>query len=187
MKPTKEATALPGVWIVRPKVFGDERGFFKENFNQKEYAELELPTDFVQDNISWSRYGTVRGLHFQAPPHPQAKLVTVLYGEAVDVVLDIRRGSPTYGQHISVPLRAQEHTQLYVPEGMAHGFAVLSPYCLFCYKVRGKYDKPSEGGVRWNDPALGIDWKIGPEEAIISEKDKILPIFEELKTPFQYR
>ena len=175
-------TGIEGLVIIEPAVFGDHRGFFKETYNAQSFREIGLDLDFVQDNVSYSGKGILRGLHFQAPPHAQGKLVTVLSGEAVDVAVDIRKGSPTYGEHRAVKLSGENHRMLWVPKGFAHGFGVLSETCFFCYKCTGLYNKPAEGGIMWNDPALGIDW--GIEEPILSSKDTDYAPFEEFVTPF---
>ncbi len=175
-------TGIEGLVIIEPVVFGDHRGFFKETYNAQSFREIGLDLDFVQDNVSYSGKGILRGLHFQAPPHAQGKLVTVLSGEVVDVAVDIRKGSPTYGEHRAVKLSGENHRMLWVPKGFAHGFGVLSETCFFCYKCTGLYNKAAEGGIMWNDPALGIDW--GIEEPILSSKDTDYAPFEELVTPF---
>lgn len=177
-------TPLPGLLVVQPKAFGDARGFFKETFNLRDFAALGLPTAWDQDNVSLSRRGTVRGLHFQAPPHAQGKLVQALRGHVRDVVVDIRKSSPTYGQHFAIDLTDENHTMLWVPPGFAHGFAVISPEALFAYKVTGLYNKEAEGGLRWDCPALAIDWGLPVAESILSEKDQLLPGLGELVTPF---
>jgi len=178
-------TGMVGLLLLEPQVFGDARGYFLETFSQRELAEVGVPDTFVQDNLSCSVRGTLRGLHYQAPPHGQAKLVTVLEGLVRDVVVDLRVGSPTYGQHYAVDLSADNHLFLYVPVGFAHGFAVLSERCLFMYKCSQYYHKPSEGGLLWNDPALGIDWGLPPgTEPILSAKDLELPTLAALQSPF---
>jgi dTDP-4-dehydrorhamnose 3,5-epimerase len=181
---TLTPTPLPGLLVVQPTAFGDARGFFKETYNQRDFADLGLPTHWDQDNVSLSCRGTVRGLHYQAPPHAQGKLVQALRGHVRDVVVDIRRSSPTYGQHFAIDLTGENHTLLWVPPGFAHGFAVLSPEALFCYKVTGLYHKAAEGGLRWDCPTLGIDWGLPAAEAILSEKDRLLPGLAEFESPF---
>lgn len=176
-------TNIEGLCVVEPDVFGDARGYFMETFNQKAFAEMGLDLKFVQDNLSFSTKGILRGLHFQAPPHAQGKLVTVLKGEVLDVAVDIRRSSPTYGQHYSIRLSAENHKLFYVPPGFAHGFAVLSEECLFAYKCTGFYHQAAEGGLMWNDPGLGIDW--GLEAAQISEKDGHYAPFGDFESPFE--
>ena len=165
-------TAIEGVVILEPKVFGDERGYFFESFSQREFEEKVCKTTFVQDNESSSRYGVLRGLHFQKPPHAQAKLVRVVKGKVLDIALDIRKGSPTFGHHVSIELSGENKRQLFIPRGFAHGFAVLSDEVVFQYKCDNYYVPHSEGGILWNDPALGIDWKLPEEDVILSEKDK---------------
>ena len=163
-------TELPGVKIVEPKVFGDERGFFMESWNRERYVENGLPGDFVQDNLSFSRKGVLRGLHFQKP-HAQGKLVYVLQGEVFDVALDIRLGSPTFGRSVGVILSAENRCQLWVPPGLAHGFCVVSDTALFAYKVTDRYSPETEWTIAWDDPDLGIDWPLdgAPE---LSGKDR---------------
>ena len=165
-------TAIEGVVILEPKVFGDERGYFFESFSQREFEEKVCKTTFVQDNESSSRYGVLRGLHFQKPPHAQAKLVRVVKGKVLDIAVDIRKGSPTFGHHVSIELSGENKRQLFIPRGFAHGFAVLSDEVVFQYKCDRYYVPHSEGGILWNDPALGIDWKLPEEDVILSEKDK---------------
>ena len=174
-------TAIEGVIILEPEVFGDERGYFFESFSQREFEEKVGKTAFVQDNESSSRYGVLRGLHFQKPPHAQAKLVRVVKGKVLDIAVDIRKGSPTFGQHVSVELSAENKRQLFIPRGFAHGFAVLSDEAVFQYKCDNYYAPGSEGGILWNDPALGIDWKLPAEDVILSEKDKKNVLLNELK------
>ncbi|NPV26678.1 MAG: dTDP-4-dehydrorhamnose 3,5-epimerase [Firmicutes bacterium] len=170
-------TNLPGVVIIEPQVFTDHRGFFLETWNQKRYAEAGLPETFVQDNLSFSIKGVLRGLHFQYP-HGQGKLVYVLQGEVYDVAVDIRVGSPTFGQWVGVNLSAQNNRQLYIPEGFAHGFCVLSDWAMFAYKCTDFYNPSTEGGVLWNDPEIGIEWPVN--EPILSEKDRQYPRLEEI-------
>ena len=174
-------TAIEGVVILEPKVFGDERGYFFESFSQREFEEKVCKTTFVQDNESSSRYGVLRGLHFQKPPHAQAKLVRVVKGKVLDIAVDIRKGSPTFGHHVSIELSGENKRQLFIPRGFAHGFAVLSDEVVFQYKCDSYYVPHSEGGILWNDPALGIDWKLPEEDVILSEKDKKNVLLNELK------
>lgn len=174
-------TAIEGVVILEPEVFGDERGYFFESFSQREFEKKVCKTTFVQDNESSSRYGVLRGLHFQKPPHEQAKLVRVVKGKVLDVVVDIRKGSPTFGQHISTELSGENKRQLFIPRGFAHGFAVLSDEAVFQYKCDRYYVRCSEGGILWNDPDLRIDWKLPVEDVILSEKDKKNVLLNELK------
>jgi dTDP-4-dehydrorhamnose 3,5-epimerase len=169
-------TELPGVLIVEPRVFGDERGFFMESYNAGRYGEAGLPDRFVQDNLSFSRRGVLRGLHFQNP-QPQGKLVSVLQGEVFDVAVDIRVGSPTFGRWTSVTLSAENKRQFYVPPDFAHGFVVTSDVALFYYKCTDYYAPASEGSVLWNDPGIGIEWPI--EAPTLSEKDRAAPTLRE--------
>ncbi len=175
------ATAIEGVIILEPEVFGDERGYFFESFSQQEFEEKVCKTAFVQDNESSSRYGVLRGLHFQKPPHAQAKLVRVVKGRVLDIAVDIRKGSPTFAHHVSIELSAENKRQLFIPRGFAHGFAVLSDEAVFQYKCDNYYAPGSEGGILWNDPALGIDWKLPAKDVILSEKDKKNVLLNELK------
>jgi dTDP-4-dehydrorhamnose 3,5-epimerase len=170
-------TALPGVVIVEPAVFDDERGSFSETWSEAAFTKAVGPVRFVQDNESHSRRGVVRGLHFQKEPHPQAKLVRVAAGRILDVALDMRRSSPTFGRHVAVELSAANRRQLFIPRGFAHGFTALEEDTIVMYKVDGPYAPASDGGVLWNDPALGIDWGITSAGAILSPKDAALPLF----------
>ena len=174
-------TAIDGLVILEPKVFGDGRGYFFESFSQREFEEKVCKTTFVKDNESCSRYGVLRGLHFQKPPHAQAKLVRVVKGKVLDIAVDIRKGSPTFGHHVSIELSGENKRQLFIPRGFAHGFAVLSDEVVFQYKCDNYYVPHSEGGILWNDPALGIDWKLPEEDVILSEKDKKNVLLNELK------
>lgn len=177
---TLTPTHLEGCFVLEPNVINDERGWFMESYNQSRFNQLTgLDIHFVQDNQSFSTRGVLRGLHYQTGEHAQAKLVRVLEGEVLDVAVDIRPGSPTYGQHTSVVLTAQNHKQFFVPRGFAHGFAVLSPTANFFYKCDNFYNKQSEGGIIYNDPTLAIDWMLPPAETIISEKDEVLPLFDQ--------
>lgn len=170
-------TDLPGVLILEPKVFGDERGFFMESWNARRYAQYGLPTHFVQDNLSFSRRGVLRGLHFQNP-QPQGKLVSVLQGEVFDVAVDIRVGSPTFGRWTGVTLSAEDKRQFYIPPDFAHGFVVTSETALFFYKCTDYYAPASEGTVLWDDPEIGIEWPL--ENPTLSEKDRQAPILSEM-------
>jgi len=170
-------TSLPGCRIIEPAVFGDERGFFMETWNAARYGELGLPDRFVQSNVSSSAKGVLRGLHYQWP-NPQGKLVTVLEGEVYDVAVDIRRGSPQFGQWTAVLLSAQNKRQFWIPEGFAHGFAVLSERALFSYMCTRVYDKAADAGVRWDDPAIGIDWPVANPS--LSEKDAGAPLLAQV-------
>lgn len=169
-------TEIEGLIIIQPKVYGDERGYFFESFSMKEFEEKVGKTIFVQDNESKSRYGVLRGLHFQKPPFAQAKLVRVVTGRVLDVAVDIRKDSPTFGRHLSVELSDENKTQLFIPRGFAHGFAVLSDEAIFQYKCDNYYSPAHEGAILWNDPGLHIDWQLPPDEIILSEKDKNNPI-----------
>lgn len=178
-------TAIEGPFIVEPRVFGDDRGYFFESFNQRDFAEQTgLELDFVQDNESRSTYGVVRGLHFQRPPYAQAKLVRVVEGRVLDVAVDIRRGSLTYGQYVAVELSSENHRQFYVPHGFAHGFAVLSDTAVFQYKCDNYYHPESEGALAWDDPDLAIDWQIAPDAVLLSDKDRSHPRLVDFETPF---
>ncbi len=174
-------TDIPGVLIVDPTVYGDSRGYFFESFNEREFRELTgFKVHFVQDNESRSTYGVVRGLHFQRPPYAQSKLVRVVEGEVLDVAVDIRPNSPTYGRHVAVRLSAESHRQFFIPKGLAHGFSVLSPVAVFQYKCDAFYHPESEGAVAWNDPELGIDWQLPAESIVLSEKDQHHPLLKDL-------
>ncbi|UBZ11060.1 dTDP-4-dehydrorhamnose 3,5-epimerase [Leeuwenhoekiella palythoae] len=171
-------TALKGCYIIEPRVFKDDRGYFFESFNQKAFEELiGQNVNFVQDNQSFSQYGVIRGIHFQQGEHAQAKLVRVLAGEVLDVAVDLREDSETYGQHVAVKLTAANHKQLFVPRGFGHGFAVLSKTAVFAYKCDNYYHKASEGGIVYNDPRLAIEWGIPEGKVEVSDKDKILDFF----------
>lgn len=171
---------LEGLWIFEPRVFEDERGFFYESYNHQNFVEaVSFQSAFVQDNHSFSNYGVLRGLHFQLPPYAQAKLVRVIRGEVLDVAVDIRKNSPTFGQYQSVVLSAENKKQLFIPAGFAHGFVTLSPEAEFLYKCDNYYAPQSESGIIFNDPAIGIDWQIPTDKAILSPKDlKLLPLAE---------
>jgi dTDP-4-dehydrorhamnose 3,5-epimerase len=172
--------------LIRPAVFEDSRGAFFEAYNQQKFANNGIDIKFVQDNQSTSSKGVIRGLHFQRQPSAQGKLVRVLHGRILDVGVDIRKGSPTYGQHFSVELSGENHLQLWLPAGFAHGFSVLSDRAVVLYKCDQFYNKEAEGGIRFDDPELNIDWKIDTAEAIVSDKDKVLPSFRECATNFTY-
>lgn len=164
-------TAVAGVKIIEPKVFGDNRGYFFESYHREKFLEMGIDADFVQDNESFSTYGVLRGLHFQAPPYTQAKLVRVISGAVLDVAVDIRLGSPTFGKHVAVELSGENKRQLFVPRGMAHGFVVLSDTVTFVYKCDNVYMPSHERSIRFDDPALGIDWRVPAEKFILSPKD----------------
>lgn len=172
-------TDIPDVIIIEPKVFGDNRGYFFESFSQREFEKHVCKTVFVQDNESKSGYGVLRGLHFQKPPFAQAKLVRVVKGKVLDVAVDIREGSATFGKHVSVELSDENKRQLFIPRGFAHGFVVLSDEAVFQYKCDNYYAPDYEGGILWNDPALNIDWKIPVKDIILSDKDKKLSVLSE--------
>lgn len=170
-------TGIKGVVIIEPKVFYDERGYFFESFSQKEFEQKVSKTVFIQDNESRSKYGVVRGLHFQKPPYEQAKLIRVVKGKVLDVVVDIRKGSATYGKHVATELSEENKRSLFIPHGFAHGYATLSEEAVFQYKCDRYYMPDYEGAILWNDPQLGIDWLLAPEEVILSEKDRKNPLF----------
>ena len=165
-------TEIEGAVIIEPRIFKDERGYFYESFSQREFEEKVCRTTFVQDNQSKSSYGVLRGLHFQKPPYCQSKLVRCIKGAVLDVAVDIRTGSPTFGKHVAVELTEENHRQFFVPRGFAHGFAVLSEEAIFQYKCDNYYCKESEGAIAWNDPTLSIDWKLPLDKILLSEKDR---------------
>ena len=177
-------TDIQGVVIFEPKVFGDHRGYFFESFSEKDFAEAVGEVKFVQDNESKSSYGVLRGLHFQKPPHAQAKLVRVVKGRVLDVAVDLRTGSPTFGKHVAVELTEENHRQLFIPRGFAHGFAVLSDEAVFQYKCDNYYAPQSEGSVLWNDPDIGIQWGIPSEDVMLSEKDRNAALLKDLGDVF---
>ena len=168
-------TNIEGVVIIEPRIFKDDRGYFFESFSQREFEEKVCKTTFVQDNESKSSYGVLRGLHFQKPPFAQSKLVRVIKGVVLDVAVDIRKGSPTFGQYVSVELTGENHRQFFIPRGFAHGFSVLSEEVIFQYKCDNFYSPQSEGAIAWNDPDLNIDWRIPAEKVVLSEKDSKHP------------
>lgn len=179
-------TDIEGVLIVEPKVWGDDRGYFFESFNAREFAEkTRLNITFVQDNESKSRYGVLRGLHFQLPPYTQSKLVRVVKGRVLDIAVDIRKGSPTYGKWVSCELTEDNHRQFFVPKGMAHGFCVLSEEAVFQYKCDDFYHPEAEGGIAWDDPDIAVQWPIPAEDISLSERDKHHPSFKEFISPFE--
>lgn len=177
-------TGFPGLLLFEPTVFEDSRGCFFESYNAGLFGARGLPQHWVQDNQSSSCAGVIRGLHYQLPPHAQTKLIRVLRGKILDVVVDLRKGSPTFGQHFAKVLSAKNRRQLYIPKGFAHGFSVLSDKAEVLYKCDASYDRTSEAGIRFNDPALGIDWRVPEDRAIISEKDRALPLLSEAVNPF---
>lgn len=172
------ATYIPDLMVIEPTLFEDARGYFYESYNADKYREAGIDTQFVQDNQSKSTRGVLRGLHYQTAPMAQAKLVRVIEGEVLDVAVDIRRGSPTYGQHYTIVLSAENHKQLFIPRGFAHGFAVLSDTATFFYKCDNYYAKECEQGIRFDDPTLNIDWGLKRDEVLLSDKDRLLPNLE---------
>lgn len=182
MKMTR--TDIEGLVVIEPRVFGDSRGYFFESFSQREFEKEVGQVRFVQDNESKSSYGVIRGLHFQKPPHTQSKLVRVVKGRVLDVAVDLRRDSKTYGKYFSIELTEDNHLQLFIPKGFAHGFAVLSDEAVFQYKCDEFYAPESEGAIAWNDPDIGVDWQIPEDKVILSEKDKKHPAFKDLDVLF---
>lgn len=179
-------TAIEDVVIIEPDVFGDARGYFFESYSQKRFDEQVRPVKFVQDNESKSRYGVLRGLHFQKGKDAQSKLVRVVKGRVLDVAVDIRRGSPTFGKYVSVELSEDNHRQLFIPRGFAHGFSVLSEEAVFQYKCDNLYAPQSEGAIAWNDPEIGIDWGLKAEDILLSAKDAAHPLLSEAEELFDY-
>lgn len=179
-------TAIEGLVIIEPKVLKDARGYFFESFSQREFEEKVRRINFVQDNESMSSYGVIRGLHFQAPPYTQSKLVRCVKGMVLDVAVDIRKGSPTYGQHVAVELSEYNHRQFFVPRGFAHGFAVLSEIAIFQYKCDNFYAPEADGGINIKDESLGIDWQIPMDKTILSEKDIKHLCLKDFVSPFDY-
>lgn len=180
-------TSLEGVVIIEPRVFKDDRGYFFESFSQREFDEKVRPIRFVQDNESMSSYGVMRGLHFQLPPFTQSKLVRCVRGVVLDVAVDIRKGSPTYGRHVAVELSEENHRQFFVPKGFAHGFSVLSEMAVFQYKCDNFYAPQADGGISILDKSLGIDWKIPAGCALLSEKDTKQVLLKDFNSPFDFR
>ena len=179
-------TEISDVYIIEPSVFGDNRGYFLESFNLEKFEENVYPIKFVQDNESKSSKGVLRGLHFQKPPFNQAKLVRCIEGRVMDVAVDIRKGSPTYGKHVAIELTGENKRQLFVPRGFAHGFSVLSETAVFAYKVDNTYAPNYDSGIKWNDVTLKIDWGLEENEVKLSEKDKNLAAFADFDSPFNY-
>ena len=177
-------TNIEGVVIIEPRIFKADRGYFFESFSQREFEEKVCKTTFVQDNESKSSYGVLRGLHFQKPPFAQSKLVRVIKGAVLDVAVDIRKGSPTFGQYVSVELTGENHRQFFIPRGFAHGFSVLSEEVIFQYKCDNFYSPQSEGAIAWNDPDLNIDWRIPAEKVVLSEKDSKHPRLKDWQNVF---
>ena len=179
-------TSIEDVVIIEPDVFGDARGYFFESYSQKRFDEQVRPVKFVQDNESKSRYGVLRGLHFQKDKDAQSKLVRVVKGRVLDVAVDIRRGSPTFGKYVAVELSEDNHRQLFIPRGFAHGFSVLSEEAVFQYKCDNLYAPQSEGAIVWNDPEIGIDWGLKAEDILLSTKDAAHPLLSEVEELFDY-
>ena len=177
-------TKIQGLLIIEPRVFRDERGYFFESYSQRDFEAQVGNVHFVQDNESMSTRGVIRGLHFQRPPFTQTKLVRVVSGTVLDIAVDIRKGSPTYGQHVAVELSGENQRQFFIPKGFAHGFAVLSDTAVFQYKCDEFYHPEADGGIQLDDPSLGIDWRIPTAEAIRSQKDLTLPLLSEIDNPF---
>lgn len=177
-------TAIEGVFIIEPRLFKDDRGYFFESFSQREFNEKIRKVNFVQDNESKSGYGVLRGLHFQKPPYAQSKLVRVIKGAVLDVAVDIRKGSPTFGKYVSVELTEDNHRQFFIPRGFAHGFSVLTDEVIFQYKCDNFYAPKCEGAIAWDDPDLGIDWRIPMDKAVLSEKDRKHPQLKDLNFTF---
>lgn len=179
-------TGFAGLKIFEPRVFADSRGYFFESFNKNTFTEAGITAEFVQDNESKSQRGVLRGLHYQLNPMAQSKLVRVIEGEVLDVVVDIRKGSPTFGKHFDILLSAENKKQLFIPRGFAHGFVVLSDSCIFQYKCDNFYSKEDEGGIIFNDASLNINWKLPPNEVLVSDKDKTLPSFQNCVNNFEF-
>ncbi|TAJ11270.1 dTDP-4-dehydrorhamnose 3,5-epimerase [Marinilabiliaceae bacterium JC017] len=177
-------TEIKGLFIIEPRIYGDHRGYFFESFNQREFEENVGKVQFVQDNESCSSCGVLRGLHFQKPPFHQAKLVRCVNGQVLDVAVDLRKGSPTFGKHVSVVLSDENKRQFFVPRGFAHGFVVLSKSAIFSYKVDNWYAPEHDSGITWNDPTLNIDWQIPEESILLSGKDKLLKLLSDTEIPF---
>ena len=172
--------------IIEPKIFEDARGYFFESFSQREFESKIGPVNFVQDNESKSSFGVMRGLHFQRPPHAQSKLVRCVRGKVLDVAVDLRKGSPSYGRHVAVELSEDNHRQFFIPKGFAHGFVVLSPTAVFQYKCDAFYAPEADGGISIMDESLGIDWQVPMDEAILSPKDMQHPLLKDFETPFEF-
>jgi dTDP-4-dehydrorhamnose 3,5-epimerase len=179
-------TEIPDVVIVEPRVFGDNRGYFFESFSERDFVSQVRKVRFVQDNESRSSYGVERGLHYQKPPFSQSKLVRVISGKVLDVAVDMRKGSPTYGKHVAVELSGENKRQMFIPRGFAHGFAVLSDDVVFQYKCDNFYAPSSEGAVAWDDPELGIDWGVPQDKVVLSDKDRSHPLFKDVESCFDY-
>ena len=179
-------TEIDGVYIIEPRIFKDSRGYFFESFSERDFFSKVGEIHFVQDNESRSSYGVLRGLHFQKPPYSQSKLVRVISGAVLDVVVDIRKGSPTFGRYVAVELSGDNHRQLFVPRGFAHGFSVLTDDVVFQYKCDNFYAPDSEGAIAWDDPDLAIDWRIPADRVILSDKDRCHPRLKDIDSPFNY-
>ncbi len=179
-------TEIDGVVIIEPRLFKDDRGYFFESYSEKDFNAQVREIRFVQDNESKSSYGVLRGLHFQKPPYAQSKLVRVIKGAVLDVAVDIRKGSPTFGKHVAVELTEDNHRQFFIPRGFAHGFSVLTPEVIFQYKCDNFYAPQSEGALAWDDPDLGIDWRIPSDKIILSEKDRHHPRLKDAEWLFDY-
>ena len=179
-------TDIEGLKIIEPRIFTDARGYFFESYSKKVFDAEVAPVDFVQDNESRSSFGVIRGLHFQRPPFAQAKLVRCVRGAVLDVAVDIRKGSPTFGRHVAVELTEDNHLQFFIPRGFAHGFAVLSEEALFQYKCDNFYSPECDGGISLSDPDLRIDWRIDPAKAILSDKDLRHPLLQDFESPFEF-
>jgi len=177
-------TSIEGLLVIEPTVFEDDRGYFSESYNKKKFKKAIGNISFVQDNESKSAIGVLRGLHFQKPPFAQAKLVRCIEGKVLDVAIDIREGSDTYGQHVTVELSGENKKQVFIPRGFAHGFLVLSESAIFAYKVDNSYAPAHDAGIRWDDPTLNIQWGVNESEVLVSGKDGKLPFFSEFETPF---
>ena len=183
---TVEKTSIPDLLILKPNIFEDSRGYFFESFNAKLFDDFAITSNFVQDNESFSKYGVIRGLHYQLSPYSQTKLVRVVYGKILDIALDIRRNSPTFGRYVALEISAENKAQFYIPKGFAHGFSVLSDSAIVCYKCDAYYSKEAERGIRFNDPGLKIDWGIPDGSMVVSEKYLKLPFFSEADINFNY-
>lgn len=179
-------TPIPDLVVIKNRVFPDSRGFFLESYNKKRLSEHGINIDFCQDNLSQSSYGVLRGLHYQLNPHSQSKLVSVIVGKVYDVAVDLRKGSPTFGQWYGVELSEENKLQFLIPQGFAHGFSVLSDIAVFSYKCDNFYDPALEGGIMYNDPSLNIDWQIPADKAVVSEKDMKHPLLADAKLNFVY-
>jgi dTDP-4-dehydrorhamnose 3,5-epimerase len=175
-------TKIKGVWIIEPKVHNDARGYFMESYKQSAFETHVGKIDFIQDNESKSTFGVLRGLHYQLPPYAQSKLVRAIHGSVLDVAVDIRKGSPTFGRYVAVELSADNKRQLFIPQGMAHGFLVLSPEAVFAYKVDNVYAPQAERSILYNDPTIGINWELPAAQILLSEKDKAAPLLKDIET-----